>query len=822
MKATSNTDEPSRDDAVTRELLLLADRQEIPPPRDVLDRVRARLHEKIVRSPSAASARATAPWTRRACFAGAGVAAVVLIALLFSLRPSGVAWSQVAEAVRAMPWIHMKAVAGEGQSQESWISFSRNVGATRDDNLVQYVDFGTGIRYEYDLPQKKLYRLSVHDRDAEEFKSVEGQFQAIFRGDAVREGGFSGLRIVKQRQQTVTEQGRRWIVYELELERQDGGLEPPREIPTISIVIRVNPEKMLPDSATITQGKFNVPQPDSKTVTREAVKVEVAFDYPAEGPADIYALGVPRDAPVEDRMPPPDLDRIIKIVQQHRRDFGSYLAIAGGNDKSGPGVVHLIRCKGDRFRVDDGIGNTRHLGSGDAMEKWWRGHGKDVLFEGTVLSDGRRVYEHSFVAPEPWWKPSPNQVRQGEGRAAAAGVRVSGGISDAAEYFVDLLAYPPRLDPQQLASSPLWTTHFDPKGENGPAGSVRVELQLAHQDGPLDRRAFHREEFWLQPRYGYAVVKHVTSDCPAVDEDPLRKEKGIIHEYDGFRQTPRGVWYPTVSRWKNASESENKNKPGGIEFHDQLTWFYLDFAAELPDELFRTDWRGDLLAGIAFARRDEKPASNEHGRIRPPGGVPLFPSGTPITVQAISAATQRLEAAPAKDLDKWVVELERITDKKLDGWLERQGWRTEFVSRVSVAFDGLKWNAKAADILFQRAQTIPASEAKIWKEAFERLLNEKIEPACMVPLVLIPVDALYDGQKYSAERARKYLARLKQLTADDVALWRDKVDEWGGTRLDAAMNIILLDDYFDKETFQRDKFKAAVGARAGHLRNDAP
>ena len=61
MKATSNTNEPSRDDAVTRELLLLADRQEIQPPPDVLDRVRARLHENTVRSPSAAPARATVP-----------------------------------------------------------------------------------------------------------------------------------------------------------------------------------------------------------------------------------------------------------------------------------------------------------------------------------------------------------------------------------------------------------------------------------------------------------------------------------------------------------------------------------------------------------------------------------------------------------------------------------------------------------------------------------------------------------------------------------------------------------------------------------------
>ena len=39
------------------------------------------------------------------------------------------------------------------------------------------------------------------------------------------------------------------------------------------------------------------------------------------------------------------------------------------------------------------------------------------------------------------------------------------------------------------------------------------------------------------------------------------------------------------------------------------------------------------------------------------------------------------------------------------------------------------------------------------------------------------------------------------------------MDEFGGTKLDAAVNIILLDDYFDKEKFQRDKFKAAIGAR---------
>jgi hypothetical protein len=194
------------------------------------------------------------------------------------------------------------------------------------------------------------------------------------------------------------------------------------------------------------------------------------------------------------------------------------------------------------------------------------------------------------------------------------------------------------------------------------------------------------------------------------------------------------------------------------------------------------------------------------------------------TVDGLNKARKRLEAVPKEDLEKWVVELERIMDTKLkDGFPSmRQVCRTDFVIHLSVAFDDLKWNAKTADDLFKRAQTMPASEAKVWKEAFEALLRKEIGqtdttnlaggPAWAVPLVLIPVDALHEGQKYSAERAKKYLARLKQLTAEDVSLWKGKVDQFGGTELNAAVNIILLDDYFDKEQFQRVKFQAAIGA----------
>jgi hypothetical protein len=71
-------------------------------------------------------------------------------------------------------------------------------------------------------------------------------------------------------------------------------------------------------------------------------------------------------------------------------------------------------------------------------------------------------------------------------------------------------------------------------------------------------------------------------------------------------------------------------------------------------------------------------------------------------------------------------ELERITGRKLDGELATQACRTYFVSRMSVAFDGLKWNATAADKLLRRARTMPADEAKVWTEAFEGLLKKEI------------------------------------------------------------------------------------------------
>src|SRR5262249_50668092 len=139
--------------------------------------------------------------------------------------------------------------------------------------------------------------------------------------------------------------------------------------------------------------------------------------------------------------------------------------------------------------------------------------------------------------------------------------------------------------------------------------------------------------------------------------------------------------------------------------------------------LFTAVFLLQFLDGIHATQGDDKSTSKDLGKIQPPGGVPVIPSRATITVAMGNKLRKRLESAPTEKLNKWVVELERIMGKKLEGELAKQACRTYFVTQVSIAFDDLNWNAKTADNLFKRAQTLPPFEARIWKEAFEALLN---------------------------------------------------------------------------------------------------
>ncbi|MEZ6040042.1 MAG: protein kinase [Planctomycetaceae bacterium] len=255
----------------------------------------------------------------------------------------------------------------------------------------------------------------------------------------------------------------------------------------------------------------------------------------------------------------------------------------------------------------------------------------------------------------------------------------------------------------------------------------------------------------------------------------------------------------------------------------------------------------DVVRIVEVAPETNAPGDWPYGRllkdlrqIKPPGGVPVVPSGVPIRVAMGDELRRRLEAVPEGELDRWIAELERITGDKLDGEMARQACRTHIVNRMSILFEHGEWNAQRANRLFRQLQSLTTSEVTAWKKAFELVLRETIGqndkqvfdggPSYAVPLVLISVDALFDDAPGQLNdelstlslataptdaiappiAAVKYRSRLGQLSAQDIAAWSSKVDQFGGTKLDAAINIIRLNDYFVDETFQDGDFSATL------------
>jgi len=82
------------------------------------------------------------------------------------------------------------------------------------------------------------------------------------------------------------------------------------------------------------------------------------FDYPEQGPKDIYDLGVPRNAKIIDHRPKGDLETLIANVQrQFNKGYGDHIAMVleswGGKDGTlKPYLIQMMRKYGQLQRTD--------------------------------------------------------------------------------------------------------------------------------------------------------------------------------------------------------------------------------------------------------------------------------------------------------------------------------------------------------------------------------------------------------------------------------------------------------------------------------------
>ena len=128
------------------------------------------------------------------------------------------------------------------------------------------------------------FRTSLAEPLAASFRDAIDLFGQLLGDQRELSTGTGLAEVVKQSKRSIRDGNRQLVEYSMTY-RLAGGR-------TVNVAIRVDPATRLPETATI--------QP------QEGPELHCRFDYPEFGPEDLNSLGVPKDAPVVDRVPAAD------------------------------------------------------------------------------------------------------------------------------------------------------------------------------------------------------------------------------------------------------------------------------------------------------------------------------------------------------------------------------------------------------------------------------------------------------------------------------------------------------------------------------------
>jgi hypothetical protein len=306
------------------------------------------------------------------------------------------------------------------------------------------------------------------------------------------------------------------------------------------------------------------------------------LDYPADGPKDVYALGVPKDAKVVDTRPTGDLARIVAAVKAGRDRLDGYRAVCFEWVSVGTAAerakrdgdwhrnfrVSRITRQGDKIRVDLGMLNSDKRpvapADGENLVEWWHRHESLFTFMPGFLCDGKEVFQpKNGPGGVPGGLQPTQKILPGGGLEAA----LRGGCR---HHLLEGYAYPEFLVPSEL-----FDTTVIEKPADGPPGSVQVHA-TARRD--LGANAYNVLDYWLDPKRGYVAVRWSMEIRPKGQAaDPTSVQD---YRLEGFERSPHGVWYPTVVRWKNSAGVEK-------ERGDQCRRYIVEFPAQIPDDVFK-------------------------------------------------------------------------------------------------------------------------------------------------------------------------------------------------------------------------------------------
>lgn len=214
-------------------------------------------------------------------------AAMIIVAIIIGVNQFGgsidlatIAFADISEAMENVPWMHHINRGFEKGITEQWFGFKTKIHALKNAyGTVTFWNIKDHKKYEYD-PENNSITIDY---------AYEDDFPS------------SPVSFLEDVQKMLKEQGLEIITKETEYNGQRVQLQEilPPERPNKwgeSYILRLY---IQPDTKLLLAGQ--VKGTDSKGNT--IFDGNITFSYPQTGPADIYDLGVPRDAQIIDKLP---------------------------------------------------------------------------------------------------------------------------------------------------------------------------------------------------------------------------------------------------------------------------------------------------------------------------------------------------------------------------------------------------------------------------------------------------------------------------------------------------------------------------------------
>jgi len=268
-------------------------------------------------------------------------AAVIIIGIMIGLNfltgsPDGasIAFAEIADNMEKMPWMH-GVVEGVGERLEAWFSFERKVVVSkRGSGEIRYHDGLKQVIWVFD-PKTNTITISYTAEDA---LAGIGQSVLGFPKLILKFFDESGGKIIEE---TCKYKGKNSKIYRMS--GVMGGMD-------IKVEMIVDMDKNIP--LFINQKVF-----DKDGVVK--VEANAYFDYPENGPDNIYEVGVPKSAKVVDNLPTEEIPQLLETYRLHRDNSPSrYIAVVTDewfNQDTNASIIHnasIIYREGPTQRVE--------------------------------------------------------------------------------------------------------------------------------------------------------------------------------------------------------------------------------------------------------------------------------------------------------------------------------------------------------------------------------------------------------------------------------------------------------------------------------------